>query len=196
MNITITKGGERLYVYPFLRHIIPSKNRFHYLWSEMYPYFNQWSTVENTYEGGYLKQWFRSRRARLRWFWYSGAGKTIWILRYIFRYVLRWDDPRYAWAILRGLWQNRNAVGVFLAVDFPDLRLHIPHQISVHDPDNLVEEYYLTPSTKWIKQELELELSLAHREDERVDYHRWLMSVKPLTDTGDYEVDYIVVLDT
>ena len=87
-------------------------------------------------------------------------------------------------------------VGTFLAVNFPDLKLHLPRQIMVNDPDGWTDTIYLTPNAKWVRAELELELSLAHRADERADYDRWLMSVKPLTDTGDYEVDYIVVLDT
>lgn len=188
-RIRVYADGERCYVLPFARHRVPAKNRFFRSFGlgGHRPYDNDWSLVTNA--NTFLKQEFDTPWQRLRWWWAKGVGQRLWDLGQVWHFY-QTLGLRMAW----WRWVNRQNTVTFIAASYPDLRMRIPHQLRVDDPDEITETVYLLPRKEWVAAQLEKHgpTDEYHVEDYNA-YLSWKMFWEPYPD---HEIDYLLVLDT
>ncbi len=186
-RITIVEGGERLYVHPFVRHINPTTNRAFYFLNQLPPFYNGLATMSNDSTKGYMKEFFETRRQRLRWWWMMGPGRLMHMLGRVFTDDM---DRMFTWH----QWRRRHLVVPFLAWDYPKIQLSLPNQLMVVDPDEMVDEIYLTPRTAWITKRLEEhEPKYYHQQQALAAYKAWRQK---WIDRKDFEIDFLCEIDT
>lgn len=156
--ITIERGGESIYVTPFAYSDSadhPSKNKVHYYQSpEFSPYGNDF-ILGNSFSGEYLLGWdsFHTRRNALKRFWYMYPGRLLNAIKAGIKLASRSKIKNIAWITKTLLRTNIP----FVATEVYDYKFSIPHHMMIveESPGEYTDDYYLTPSQRFLEVELE-----------------------------------------
>lgn len=149
-NITITEGGERLYIHPIaVDYENIRNNKILYLQGEeFFPYEN-----DCILEDSWLSRFILGKFERIKYFYYVFIKRFILTVKDMIKDLIKYDNRNTTLYLFWWSYQVRHVP--IIAKDIFYGYISINGQMCINDPDELVSSiYYLNPSQKWLSNKI------------------------------------------